>query len=1117
MSKFRPLRPLEESVAEEIRSMQPRFLVVDDSPAIAFYGGFHREVRLGPTHFDIVSLGKVISENQFPLEELAGHLEIPDGGYYQEMIRSTFGSEFVDVTPSGKQALHLMDERYYDVVFLGSSTSDLPSERLMNEVIDRHPNTKLILMPFMPHPYGIPIPDYMILALSQGKIAPYVRKPFEPEELPPLVFNFLRQRNVARTEAQEDIIHGIEDSFKPYFVRATGKILVPEERFIGKTVVKEYVDLHRAAVEYVILSELHDRGCAVLVERGLNGVDEFLERGFYVDEGGNRRYSSESRLSDTASRQRAAAYLKSVYRSLFEAADIRLLASGERAWLAEQIPSLRVPTARFHANLPVAILEDRVGPSFFSLLPEINTRIGQGDHVAAEFKGETILLRNEYLAFLQAFPISLPDFVIPNRINMQLAYNLNTVGELLQFFDGFFSEDRAGLRYSVPAVDMGMHMPDGYVQYFDRNWGDMIFNIGVLRGTFDDVLEFGRSRGLSVKELVHHTYTSIDFAKCYRWTHFLEDKAHDRALFTQNSRVEEEQYLRHLLLMGSKFRLIRQYPSDVGKDLVRQRVADLDETIHQVKEDLAQLRITDSAKLHEQIRNQYDHDLGEIQEDYARVILGRSAGWVRHRINFYRQDLKDMEETLAEMGALAPNKIDKAIAQYRKSSRTIHDVYHLQDDDVARIVIQAYRQNIVRKSSIREYQSDGRRWRVKEEALDQIPGGEAKARRFVDALNRFYQNHKDMTDQQTFLEYHILEVVNSARLLGEVTSQRLRVHRGKEYSFGDDCKVKLTQDGPDLDISVNGKRMFKNGKRDVFLEFSRRAYPIVTTEGSAEMKDLYQLCCFRHIELTFEKLLDATLDDEQLLRRSLLERVRDYVADKVRDTRPEDYLEPHAANTREWVLKLMPNASEAVLIASLHHDLDRAFPDKRVTKREFGLEDNITEASWCSYYHQREVQQAISELAVSEKEWSSFYSVRMDSVPSSNPLKKRWLGVRRVLYDAYKAAHPLRSAEILGEALRTQWDADPHVIEDAMYLVRVHETGSADRSNILHVEANILKTADTASFLQDNLPTYVREHQSSLDTVREKVRFMWDRLNPAEQITLNPLYLRAAELMKKQA
>lgn len=52
-----------------------------------------------------------------------------------------------------------------------------------------------------------------------------------------------------------------------------------------------------------------------------------------------------------------------------------------------------------------------------------------------------------------------------------------------------------------------------------------------------------------------------------------------------------------------------------------------------------------------------------------------------------------------------------------------------------------------------------------------------------------------------------------------------------------------------------------------------------------------------------------------------------------RSSVPEDY--SHALNTRHWVLRLKPNADWGLQIAALAHDIERAFPHRKVKRQDF--------------------------------------------------------------------------------------------------------------------------------------------------------------------------------------
>ena len=101
---------------------------------------------------------------------------------------------------------------------------------------------------------------------------------------------------------------------------------------------------------------------------------------------------------------------------------------------------------------------------------------------------------------------------------------------------------------------------------------------------------------------------------------------------------------------------------------------------------------------------------------------------------------------------------------------------------------------------------------------------------------------------------------------------------------------------------------------------------------------------------------------------------------------PEDPI--HAKNTLEWMIKLEPQADEALKIAALGHDIERAI-SKRKIKRE-----NYTN------------------------------------------------------YEEFKKAHALNSAEILSKLMET-FKLKKELREEIFYLVNHHETGGNKRANLL--------------------------------------------------------------------
>jgi len=101
---------------------------------------------------------------------------------------------------------------------------------------------------------------------------------------------------------------------------------------------------------------------------------------------------------------------------------------------------------------------------------------------------------------------------------------------------------------------------------------------------------------------------------------------------------------------------------------------------------------------------------------------------------------------------------------------------------------------------------------------------------------------------------------------------------------------------------------------------------------------------------------------------------------------PEDTR--HAENTLEWLLKLDPEADQALRIAALAHDIDRAVEDRKIHREDF--ED----------------------------------------------------------YEAFKAAHARNSADILREILM-KCGVNQATSDEACRLVAFHEAGGDPRSDLL--------------------------------------------------------------------
>ncbi len=167
------------------------------------------------------------------------------------------------------------------------------------------------------------------------------------------------------------------------------------------------------------------------------------------------------------------------------------------------------------------------------------------------------------------------------------------------------------------------------------------------------------------------------------------------------------------------------------------------------------------------------------------------------------------------------------------------------------------------------------------------------------------------------------------------------------------------------------------------------------------------------------------------------ERIRSIIS---RSKVPED--PRHAENTVAWVLSLMPGADQALQLAALGHDIDRAIEGRRVSKNCFQS------------------------------------------------------------FDEFKAAHALNSAEIVEEIL-VECGVDEGVRAEVCRLVRLHETGGDERSDVL-------KNADALSYFQDNLPLYFARN----GWVETKRRALWgfSRLDPEFRAMVAKLSFESEDL-----
>lgn len=137
---------------------------------------------------------------------------------------------------------------------------------------------------------------------------------------------------------------------------------------------------------------------------------------------------------------------------------------------------------------------------------------------------------------------------------------------------------------------------------------------------------------------------------------------------------------------------------------------------------------------------------------------------------------------------------------------------------------------------------------------------------------------------------------------------------------------------------------------------------------------------------------------------------------------PED--PGHAENTLEWLLHLHPEADDALRLAALAHDIERSRPD-RLRRQDF---DD---------------------------------------------------------YDEFKAMHAAMGARMAAGIFR-EAGIDQEVKEEACRLIRLHESGGDERSDLL-------KDADSISFFDHNLQAYF--HREGVTEALRRARWGFGRLS----------------------
>jgi hypothetical protein len=163
------------------------------------------------------------------------------------------------------------------------------------------------------------------------------------------------------------------------------------------------------------------------------------------------------------------------------------------------------------------------------------------------------------------------------------------------------------------------------------------------------------------------------------------------------------------------------------------------------------------------------------------------------------------------------------------------------------------------------------------------------------------------------------------------------------------------------------------------------------------------------------------------------------------------YNSRHLLKALDWLDRIAPDATEAMRLAALTHDMERAFPGP-----------------------DQPVQEKIDGLGAD---------------------------------DEYNKAHSARSARIVGAWLREQ-HADETLIQEVERLIVAHEIGGWP-------EANLVQAADSLSFLETNVDLFLdmaRSGKRTLDEVMLKFSVTYERIQaPAARDLALPMYEAAQQ------
>ena len=162
----------------------------------------------------------------------------------------------------------------------------------------------------------------------------------------------------------------------------------------------------------------------------------------------------------------------------------------------------------------------------------------------------------------------------------------------------------------------------------------------------------------------------------------------------------------------------------------------------------------------------------------------------------------------------------------------------------------------------------------------------------------------------------------------------------------------------------------------------------------------------------------------------------------------------HLIRTGYWIKKIYPSANEALIIAAISHDIERAFKE--------GMESRIDKMK----------------------------GIKWDDA-------------------TYSQMHSCRSAKFVEDFLSKQ-KANPLLIKEVFELVSHHEEGGWK-------EANYLRDADSISFLETMVPFFISKIPSEISKVEVKQKFdyMFERIGSKKaRILARPFYEDSLNKMK---